>query len=130
MKMLTYQEWKDGGNLIRTNASSKLIVLELKVQISWLKLFNHINNGSVDSQVEIFEKFRGETIQTYLNLYDELGTIKNVGRFTLFLYLEMISVLTDLKMTPDRIDWKYADNCREGLEYHYARHLWYARTRI
>jgi hypothetical protein len=72
-----------------------------------------------DSQVEIFEKFRGETIEdTYLNLYDELGKIKNIGRFTLFLYLEMISVLTDLKMTPDRIDWKYADNCREGLEYH------------
>jgi hypothetical protein len=36
----------------------------------------------------------------------------------LFLYIEMITVLTDLKTYPDRIDWKYADNCREGLVYH------------
>lgn len=71
------------------------------------------------SQCEAFERYRKDTAEdTYLELYDELGKIKNVGRFTLFLYLEMISVLTDLKMTPDRIDWKYADNCREGLEYH------------
>lgn len=79
-----------------------------------------------NSQVEAFEKFRGDN--TYLELYDELHKIKNVGRFTLFLYLEMISVLTDLKMQPDRIDWRYADNCREGLEMHmfdmYKRDGW------
>lgn len=81
------------------------------------------------SQVARFNQFEGNTQEdTYLNLYDELGKIKNIGRFTLFLYLEMISVLTDLKMTPDRIDWKYADNCRQGLEFHmddtFGKQLW------
>lgn len=85
--------------------------------VETFKSYQEWINGN--SQVERFENFRKDTAEdTYLELYDELGKIKNVGRFTLFLYLEMISVLTDLKMYPDRIDWRYADNCREGIIFH------------
>lgn len=44
-------------------------------------------------------------------------SIDNVGRFTSFIYLEMVSVLTDFKCEPATIDWKSADNCRKGLAY-------------
>jgi len=42
-------------------------------------------------------------------------SIKNIGRFTSFIYLEMINVLTDFQVLPDTIDWNYADNCKKGL---------------
>lgn len=54
----------------------------------------------------------------YQRAYNELGKVRNIGRFTLFIYLEMISVLTDFKCVPDRLEWAHADNCRVGMYYH------------
>lgn len=70
------------------------------------------------SQQERFDTFRGTSSgENYINAYRELGKIRNVGRFTLFLYLEMIEVLTGFKCYPDRIDWDSAENCRQGMIY-------------
>lgn len=61
------------------------------------------------------EKFANLT--GYNTAYYNAGKIRNVGRFTLFLYLEMVTVLTNWKVYPDRIDWANADNCRKALCY-------------
>lgn len=69
-------------------------------------------------QGEYFSELQtGDEVKDYLLAYRELGNIRNVGRFTLFIYLEMISVLTNFRCRPDRIDWRFADNCRKGLAY-------------
>lgn len=43
--------------------------------------------------------------------------IKNFGRFTLFIYLELIHELTDYKMSPTELDVKNALSSRNGLCY-------------
>lgn len=58
---------------------------------------------------------------TYNNAYAGVTSVRNVGRFTAFIWLEMISVLTDFKCVPDRLEWKFADNCRKGLCYAFGR---------
>jgi hypothetical protein len=69
------------------------------------------------TQQERFYKLKTPSVvNNYRNAYKEVGTIRNVGRFTLFIYLEMLNLLTDFKCVPDTIDWKYADNCRKGME--------------
>lgn len=71
------------------------------------------------SQSEYFETLLGyDEVENYKTAYVDLSGIRNVGRFTLFIYLEMISVLTNFTCWPDKIEWKYADNCRKGLCYH------------
>lgn len=78
---------------------------------------------------ESYKKFIGEGSQaekfytlktpysdmTYNNAYSAVQGIRNIGRFTTFIYLEMLNTLTDFNCVPDRIDWAYADNCRKGL---------------
>lgn len=73
-------------------------------------------------QAEVFEQIEyeqsGDSYCNYQSAYNLLSNIRNVGRFTLFIYLEMISVLTDFECEPDRLEWKFADNCRQGMNYH------------
>jgi hypothetical protein len=71
------------------------------------------------SQQERFYRFKTPYLnQNYDMAYKSVGKIKNIGRFTLFIYLEIINLLTDFKCLPDTIDWKYADNCLSGLKYY------------
>lgn len=71
-----------------------------------------------NTQAEYFNSIAcGDKIRNYISAYEQLGTIRNIGRFTLFIYLEMINVLTDYKCEPDKLEWKKADNCRKGLCY-------------
>lgn len=66
------------------------------------------------SQQERFHECGG-----YNSTFYEAGKIRNVGRFTLFIYLEMVSVLTSTwKHIPLNLDWKNANNCREAMEAH------------
>lgn len=53
--------------------------------------------------------------QNYGMAYEGAMSVRNIGRFTLFIYLEMVNLLTDFKCFPDTIDWDYADNCKKGL---------------
>jgi len=56
---------------------------------------------------------------TYDQAFKAVTNVRNIGRFTAFIYLEMITVLTDFKCWPKTFDWKTADNCRKGLCYAY-----------
>jgi hypothetical protein len=55
---------------------------------------------------------------TYENCYMDLSQIRNFGRFTMFIYLEMVHVLTGYKLEPTHLDLKNAESCRNGLVYH------------
>lgn len=72
-----------------------------------------IGEGTQQSRFRQFKTPYPE--HNYLNAYSGVQQIRNVGRFTTFIYLEMLHVLTDFKCEPHTIDWRYADNCRKGL---------------
>jgi hypothetical protein len=55
---------------------------------------------------------------TYDNCYNNLSQIRNFGRFTMFIYLEMINVLTAYNFEPTNLDLANAESCRNGLVYH------------
>ena len=52
---------------------------------------------------------------TYARAFDRLSKVHYFGRFTMFIYLEMVSVLTPTKMTPTDLDLRNAESCRNGL---------------
>lgn len=54
---------------------------------------------------------------TYDLAMDECSDIYTFGRFTLFIYLEMIHVLTGFPLEPTRLDLKFADSSRNGLAF-------------
>lgn len=69
-----------------------------------------------DNQAAYFERLtRVDSKQTYIEAYNKLSNIHYFGRFTMFIYLEMVSVLTPTKMTPNDLDLKNAESCRNGL---------------
>lgn len=57
----------------------------------------------------------------YSRAYEDAGRIYTFGRFTLFLYLEMLHTLTGLGIEPDTIDWANAESSRNGLCYAIGR---------
>lgn len=93
--------------------------LRIKTQNKFVETFQsyqHMLNGA--TQQEYMRRWLTPYNQhTYNQAYDGVTSVRNVGRFTAFIWLEMISVLTDFKCVPDRLDWAYADNCRKGLCY-------------
>jgi len=51
----------------------------------------------------------------YINAYKRLSNIHYFGRFTMFIYLELVDVLTESKMSPNNLSLKEAESCRNGL---------------
>ena len=71
------------------------------------------------TQQNYFESLKQPTKQnTYDNCYINLSQIKNFGRFTMFIYLEMVNVLTGYDFEPTYLDLANAESCRNGLVYH------------
>ena len=71
------------------------------------------------TQENYFKSLKQPTSQmTYDNCYSTLSHIKNFGRFTMFIYLEMVNVLTGYDLEPTYLDLKNAESCRNGLVYH------------
>ena len=71
------------------------------------------------SQENYFKSLKQPDRQTtYDNCYKDLLQIKNFGRFTMFIYLEMVNVLTGYDFEPTYLDLKDAESCRNGLVYH------------
>ena len=71
------------------------------------------------TQENYFKSLKQPTPQmTYDNCYRALSHIKNFGRFTMFIYLEMINVLTGYDLEPTYLDLKNAESCRNGLVYY------------
>lgn len=70
------------------------------------------------TQQEFYRRLKtGHPTVNYDNAYKEMGKVRNIGRFTLFIYLELVNVLTDFKCLPRFIDWSNAENCAAGLNY-------------
>lgn len=94
--------------------------LRVKTQDKFVETFvsyKNLLNGM--SQQDYFESLRQPTSQnTYDNCYSNLSEIRNFGRFTMFIYLEMINVLTGYELEPTYLDLKNAESCRNGLVYH------------
>jgi hypothetical protein len=94
--------------------------LRVKTQNRFVETFvsyRQLLNGM--SQKDYYESLKQPTRQnTYDNCYDNLINIKNFGRFTMFIYLEMVNVLTDYPLEPTYLDLKNAESCRNGLVYH------------
>jgi hypothetical protein len=83
---------------------------------SFISYRNWVGGGS---QRERFYKLKTPYInQNYDLCYKSAGRIKNIGRFTLFIYLEMVNLLTDFKCLPQTIEWDHADNCLSGLKHY------------
>ena len=53
--------------------------------------------------------------QTYANAFKLFSGVHYFGRFTMFIYLEMVSYLTPTKMIPTDLDLRNAESCRNGL---------------
>ena len=63
-----------------------------------------------DNQEQKFKE-----LSSYDNIYNYLGKIYYVGRFSLFLITEIIQILTDLSIEPTNLDLENADSSRNGL---------------
>jgi hypothetical protein len=53
--------------------------------------------------------------KNYDSVWDETLKIKNFGRFTNFIYLELLHEICGLNITPSKLDVKNADSCKDGL---------------
>tara|TARA_R110000737_G_scaffold58791_1_gene85123 strand:+ start:2659 stop:3531 length:873 start_codon:yes stop_codon:yes gene_type:complete len=94
--------------------------LRIKSSDKFVETFESYRNliGNL-SQEDYFRSLKQPTPEmTYNNCYENLLQIKNFGRFTMFIYLEMISVLTSYDLEPTSLDLKNAESCRNGLVYH------------
>ena len=94
--------------------------LRVKTQDKFVETFNSyrklLNNTT---QENFFKSLKQPTKQyTYDNCYTTLSQIRNFGRFTMFIYLEMVYVLTYYDFEPTYLDLKNAESCRNGLVYH------------
>lgn len=70
------------------------------------------------SQDRFFNSLRQPTADlTYENVWNETKNLYTFGRFTLFIYLEMLNVLTGLPLEPTTLNLKEAESCRNGLVY-------------
>jgi hypothetical protein len=68
------------------------------------------------TQENHFSAFKSnEPTRTYSNALKSMSEVYSFGRFTMFIYLEMVSVLTNCKMIPNDLDLKNAESCRNGL---------------
>jgi hypothetical protein len=68
------------------------------------------------SQADYFVGFRVDNpVETYVKAYGRLNNIHYFGRFTMFIYLELVSVLTDTPMIPHTLALREAESCRNGL---------------
>jgi hypothetical protein len=74
------------------------------------------------SQIIKYESLKENNKQkTYQNCFKEFSKVYQMGRFTLFIYLDVIHHITGYPIEPDGIDLKYAESSRNGLCYAIGR---------
>lgn len=98
--------------------------LRIKSQNKFVETFESYKNLIGNrSQNDFFKSLKQPTKQfTYDNCYQNLSQIRNFGRFTMFIYLEMVYVLTGYDYEPTYLDLKNAESCRNGLVYHLEKY--------
>ncbi len=70
------------------------------------------------TQQEVFNNLRTPVARyTYDEAFKFACKTHYVGRFTAFIWLEMVSYLTDFQCEPHVLDWVDADVCRKGMLY-------------
>lgn len=91
--------------------------LRIKSSNKFVESFVSYKNMIGDmTQADFFSSLKQPTSQmTYDNCFTKLNEIKNFGRFTLFIYIEMINVLTNYDLKPTFLDLRQAESCRNGL---------------
>ena len=111
------QEWWDNN---KQNTLFQTDRLRIKSQNKFVETFTSYKSLLGNrSQEDYFKSLKQPTKQTtYDNCYNDLSQIRNFGRFTMFIYLEMIQVLTGYEFEPTYLDLKNAESCRNGLVYH------------
>jgi hypothetical protein len=68
------------------------------------------------TQHEFFTGLLGATNDiSYNNVWNKTSEIYTFGRFTLFIYMEMLNVLTELPIEPSTLILKDAESCRNGV---------------
>lgn len=68
------------------------------------------------SQEKHFSAMIGDNPKhTYATAFNRMSKVHYFGRFSMFIYLEMVSVLTNAKMSPPDLDLRNAESCRNGL---------------
>ncbi len=93
--------------------------LRIKTQNKFVETFQSYKNliGTV-TQEERFALQRGPDLEeSYRRAYMNMIQVKNFGRFTMFIYLELVHELTNFKMSPIELDVKNALSSRNGLCY-------------
>ena len=94
----------------------------------WIKLRNQFVDTFVSyrnliagrKQEDVYKLLKSPNdYNTYQNCYDYFSKVKHFGRFTLFIYLESVYVVTDFPMKPVKLDFTIdsSEACRNGLVY-------------
>ena len=82
----------------------------------FVNCFRSYKNIIGPNQAQYFDSFcGGDPVDNYIKAYSRLSGVHYFGRFTLFIYLELVNVLTRSKMSPDTLSLKEAESCRNGL---------------
>ena len=78
---------------------------------SYKKIIGH-------SQIEAYNKLKNKCKKkTYENCFNNFKKVYQMGRFSLFIYLDVIHHVTGYKMEPDGLDLPNAKSSRNGLCY-------------
>ena len=106
-------ESKNKQNLIFTTDRAWIRSRDQFVDI--IKSYQNIDG---ESQTYKYNQLLGENKeQTYGNCFKEFSEVYQMGRFSLFIYLDVIHHVTGYPIEPDGIDLKYAESSRNGLCY-------------
>lgn len=112
------QKWWDTNkdNLIFTTDR-----LRIKSNNQFIKAFESYRSIVGKSQSAYFRSLVQPTRDlTYEFIMKETSKFYTFGRFTQFIYLEMLSVLTYLPLEPNTLNLSEAESCRNGLVYAYG----------
>jgi len=71
-----------------------------------------------------------DPITSYNNLYKFADQFFYFGRFSLFLYLELLNYLTDIPISIDNLELEKAESCRNGLCYAIGKDKWISKTKF
>ena len=110
------QRWWKNNKDKTVFQTDRLKVKSFDEFINIFKSYKSLLNGL--TQEEYFSSLKQPDRQmTYDNCYQDLMNIHYFGRFTMFIYLEMVNVLTGFDLEPTYLDLKNAESCRNGLVY-------------
>jgi hypothetical protein len=114
------QRWWDSNKSKTIFQTDRLRVKTQNKFVETFVSYKNLLNGM--SQNVYFQSLKQPHRQlTYENCYTTLSNIRNFGRFSMFIYLEMVNVLTNYDLEPTHLDLKNAESCRNGLVYHLGK---------